>query len=321
VKLGTNAMRTSDFGRYTLSACAAAAMLAGCGGSQPPIGTPGAMPQTSTIATHTDRSGSWMLPAAKAETLLYVGNNLGGSSDTGNITVYSYPDTKLVGTLAASLPTGLCVDSRGDVFVANLDGDDVVEYAHGGAKPIETLPDNGSPNGCAIDPTSGNLAVTNLCDGPRGSCFGMGTVMIYQHARGKPKLLQDNYSDYMYYCAYDKAGNLFVNGVLSFYNIGFAELQKGQGTFKQIALTLPKNPQLPGALQWSDGNLAAAPNNANVVYEYHVRHRQASLVHTTPLRTIRNGNGSKQFFIEGGTIIAEELSTRRHAGLIKCFPY
>jgi hypothetical protein len=36
-------MRVSGLGDFALSACAAAAMLAGCGGSQPPIGAPGAM--------------------------------------------------------------------------------------------------------------------------------------------------------------------------------------------------------------------------------------------------------------------------------------
>ena len=39
--------------RYALSV-SAAAMLAGCGGSQPPIGAPGAVPQASTNATHAE---------------------------------------------------------------------------------------------------------------------------------------------------------------------------------------------------------------------------------------------------------------------------
>ncbi|HXB82893.1 MAG TPA: hypothetical protein VNU22_06035 [Candidatus Acidoferrum sp.] len=34
-------MRSLDFSRYALSSCVAVAMLAGCGGSQPPIGAPG----------------------------------------------------------------------------------------------------------------------------------------------------------------------------------------------------------------------------------------------------------------------------------------
>jgi hypothetical protein len=38
-------MKSLGLGRVALCICATAAMLAGCGGSQPPIGAPGAMPQ------------------------------------------------------------------------------------------------------------------------------------------------------------------------------------------------------------------------------------------------------------------------------------
>ena len=44
-------MQSFYFGRYTLSSCVAVAMLAGCGGSQPPIGAPGAMPQSPAFGT------------------------------------------------------------------------------------------------------------------------------------------------------------------------------------------------------------------------------------------------------------------------------
>jgi hypothetical protein len=47
------------FVRSALSIGATAALLAGCGGSQPP-GTPGTMPQSTTIATHAAHSMSPM---------------------------------------------------------------------------------------------------------------------------------------------------------------------------------------------------------------------------------------------------------------------
>jgi hypothetical protein len=43
-------MRGLGFGRYALGSCAAVAMLAGCGGSQPPMGASGAMPQAPALA-------------------------------------------------------------------------------------------------------------------------------------------------------------------------------------------------------------------------------------------------------------------------------
>ena len=45
-------MKTLGFGRHVLGIAAAAALLAGCGGSQPPIGAPGVMSQ-STQFRHT----------------------------------------------------------------------------------------------------------------------------------------------------------------------------------------------------------------------------------------------------------------------------
>ncbi len=48
-------MKNLNPGRYALSSCMAAALLAGCGGSQLPNGAPDVMPQTSRMAPETDR--------------------------------------------------------------------------------------------------------------------------------------------------------------------------------------------------------------------------------------------------------------------------
>lgn len=48
-------MKPSDMSDYALSFCAVATMLAGCGGLQPPIGAPGAMPQSRAVAMHASR--------------------------------------------------------------------------------------------------------------------------------------------------------------------------------------------------------------------------------------------------------------------------
>jgi hypothetical protein len=45
-------MKSLGFDRYTLRLVVAAALLAGCGGSQSPIGAPGAMPQSATQTEH-----------------------------------------------------------------------------------------------------------------------------------------------------------------------------------------------------------------------------------------------------------------------------
>jgi len=64
--------------RHRALSVSVAVLVAGCGTLQPPIGAPGAMPQSRAIATHDERGGSWMLPEAKSERLLYV-SAIGGS--------------------------------------------------------------------------------------------------------------------------------------------------------------------------------------------------------------------------------------------------
>src|SRR5580692_7253270 len=120
---------------HALISCAAVAMLAGCGGSQPPIGAPGVVPQTSAIATHAERGKSWTSGSRGA--LLYLSNFHRDSVD-----IYSYPDLREVGTLVPSgSVTSMCSDRSGNVWVGTInDGNGTLtEYAHGSKKPIATL--------------------------------------------------------------------------------------------------------------------------------------------------------------------------------------
>jgi hypothetical protein len=299
-------------------------MLAGCGGSQPLVGTglDGASP---AIATHADSGLSWMLPEAKGEDLLYVANHDSKRNGNGNVTVYTYRQGELVGTLTGlDNPTGLCTDRTGDIYVANMGGETIVEYAHGGTRPIKTLNDNGTPYGCAIDPTTGDLAAMNWCDGPEGSCFSQGTVLIYKKAKGTPEVLTDQYSAAMYYCTYDKAGNLFVDGMSREYELDFDELPKGSKTFTSIALTLPKHPFGPGGLQWYGKYLAVSAFDGNVVYQYSVHGNKATRVHSTPLDGVRPKFGVEGFSIEGTTLVAPIISLSVHEhpiGTIELFKY
>lgn len=100
-----------------------------------------------------------MAPEAKSEDLLYV-------STSGGVAVYSYPAAVLVGTLSLLSPAGLCADNAGNVWITG--NQQIFEYAHGGSQPIATLDDSGySSKGCAVDPTTGDLAVTNFVGAKR----------------------------------------------------------------------------------------------------------------------------------------------------------
>lgn len=185
---------------------AAAALLAACSGSQPPIGAPGEMPQTQTsaVAAHAERGGSWMLTEASSEDLLYA------SRYSAGVAVYSYPSGRKVGELNGMMNLrGLCSDADGNVYVTSESGD-VYEFAHGGTSPIKTFAGAGSAYGCAVDSLTGDLAVTNYSSGGRS---GYGDVAVFQS--GSKTVTTYSLKDIaeFLFCTYDEQGNLYASGI------------------------------------------------------------------------------------------------------------
>jgi hypothetical protein len=287
-------MKLSEFGHFALSIFAGAGILAGCGGSQPPIGAPGAMPQSRAIATHAARGKSWMTPEAKSEDLLYVA---GGISNHG-IYVFSYPRGKMIGMLSTGHPPlGECVDSRGDIFVAEAAV--IVKYAHGGTKPIETLNDPGgsleTAQSCSVDPISGNLAVTSWSDS------GPGHVYVYPNASGMPISYGGIPGPLSpFYCVYDDVGDLFAIGRRGAYQMGFDELRKGSSGFVQIGLRQRIGEVDPtGGVQW-DGKYIVVAAKVPYVYQYKLRGRVGRRAGQTAL----NGESFlSAFWLQGNRII------------------
>jgi hypothetical protein len=198
-----------------LSGCfATAAILAGCGGQPFENGQgdnamgPSAAMRTLSMTmvhyvqpvVHTDRGQSWMLPQKNSAktALIYSGDD-----STDDVYVYDYSSGKLVGTLTGfSLPYGMCVDAKGDVYIANFGEGNAVEYAHGGTRVLNTYDSGGEPMGCSVD-SKGDVAVTN---------FDPGEVTVF--AGGDPTK-GTTYSGTCYYLwtmGYDHKGNLIGVG-------------------------------------------------------------------------------------------------------------
>lgn len=257
--------------RLPLSLFAALAVLAGCGGSQPLTGAPGAV-QSGVVAQHAGPGTSWMLPEASGEDLLYVTNY-------SVVTVYTYPQGKLVGTLKGfNSASGACVDAAGDVFVANFKPLAVYEYAHGGTKRIATYKGVGTYS-CAVDPVSGDLAVTGATQ----------TVFIFQEGKSKARVLRDRKTEFFQSCVYDDKGNLFLDGYRN--NKGkpaLTELPKGTNKFVEMEIDAPIYGE--GQLQW-DGSyltaLAYVPPKARVnkpeIFQLAIKGTRAIKVGATPL--------------------------------------
>jgi len=196
-------MQAQSLSRCASTLCVAAAMLAGCGGSQPPIDTQGVVPQTSAIARHTARGKSWMLPEArKAKRLLYISD-----ARTNNVFVYNYYTRLPVGTLTGfSHPAGQCVDAKGDVWIPNFSGTTILEYRHGGVQPVKTLTTDTYVQGCSVSP-NGDLAVD--AKSPESS-YG-DELQVWHNASGSPtNYVGSARCSYMSPPGYDGDGNLFV---------------------------------------------------------------------------------------------------------------
>jgi hypothetical protein len=289
-------MTISGLSRYALCSCAAAAMLAGCGAlrqaqddTQPPVGPPGAMPQTSAIRARADRGKSWMLPEAKGADLLYA-------SAGNDVYVFSYPAGKLVGTLKGFHDSqDMCPDKNGNVWIANDPGGSdgaagqLLKYAHGGTKPIVTLSDAASPIDCAVDPTTGNLAVVNFDLEP----FDEG-LAVYAAAKGKPHYFKLKVGPGT--CTYDDHGNVFVTGRVSNYQAGIEWLQKGASHVEKFPLHPFVYPHY-GAL-W-DGKHLAVANRYLSLYQYAVQNKVGEQI-----REVTLDPGLTSFWIEGSTLVA-----------------
>jgi DNA-binding beta-propeller fold protein YncE len=145
-------------------------------------------------------------------------------------------------------PQGECSDKRGNVWVTNTYAFQILKFSHTGTL-LKTLADpDGYPVGCAIDPTTGNLAVTNI-----RNFSGFGEVLVFSHASGTPTIYQDQYGyprlEYYYFDGYDPKGNLFVDGNTDSHVFVLAELPKDGNAFTNISIS-GDTIYFPGMVQW-----------------------------------------------------------------------
>lgn len=224
---------------------------------------------------------SWMAPDAKKKSLLYVSNY-----NRNDVVVYSYPRGKKEGTLTGfDLPAGECSDKAGDVFIADFLASEIVEYAHGGTSRIATLSDPGEdPVGCSVDPTTGNLAVTNQVT----TSYFSGNLAIYPNASGTPTTYTSPNFYYYFFCTYDNKGNLYVDGLSNGTNSStgeYAELPAGGSNLESITID---QDIYPLGIQWDGKYLAIGAQTVEQVYGFEISGTTGTLKRTTDLTGATN---------------------------------
>lgn len=285
--------------------CVAALMLSGCGESPSMIGTSAAMAQARTTTQRAVHGHSWMRPEAKHEDLLYV-------SDWGCcVRVFSYPKGEPVGVLLDVAPRlqGECSDKAGNVWVTSFGVSEILEFAHGGTKPIAVLTEdrNTDPVACSVDPVTGDLAVANTNS----------TLAIFPHAQGSPTIYSDPGG--FLFCTYDSDGNLFADGlgrgVLD-------ELPRGGSALTRITLS---KAFVPISLQWDGANLAMTTRKFNrskepvAVYRVHVSGTTGSVISSAILHD--DGSWLDQVWVQGRTIMGPGPSPNNQTSLFDFWRY
>ena len=273
---------TTSYGRLVFAiALNAAVALGGCDSS--------AVPQAVTVRGAVVQS--WIEPNAKSQNLLYV-SDLGANA----VDALTYPQGRLVGKLTGfGSVAGLCADKAGDLFVVDEAGP-VQVFAHGGTAPIRKLATVGASDGCAVDPLTGDLALTQL------SSYQYGPFAVYRKAKGKPAHYKDKDVDASWFCSYDGSGNLFSVVWDRESKITLAELPKGGKAIKLFKLSENFNPTgIPSGIQWDGKYLAVGNRGAGSIYRFT---KTGSLAQTVKLK---GGDDLVQFWLQGSTLVGPDF--------------
>jgi hypothetical protein len=251
-------------------------------------------------------------PSHAKSGLLYLADN-----STGNVYSYSFPQGKYAGSfqLPSGNTSGECTDPSGDLFVTTMNppgGSTVYEYAYGGSTPINTLSDPGVAYGCAVDPNSGTLAVSNSNDTQNPYYHNAGDVALYADASGQPSMYYAKTAQIggFRFCGYDDKSNLYVTAVDNYQSGNYlVRLASGSSAFEMISLS--KQLYGWGSVQWDGKHIAVSSvidgrsnrGGSVVLYRLAFSGSAATVVGTTKLKSEKDLYHG-QIWIQGDVAVA-----------------
>jgi hypothetical protein len=253
-----------------------AALLAGCGGSQPPISASGAILQRQTPQTMSDRNAH----QNAAKWFLYVGLQNARSLDVYHLHG-NKPIRKFSGTLG---PVTIALDPWSDVYTTdnNPSGGLITAYTPGARSQLLQIGLYDWCRGLAFDP-EGNLYA---------GCYGSVRVYAARSTELIRTLRQPGVNEAL---AFDSKGNLYVAGLEG--SGPQAQVEVFPPGAKKPARTITKGIQYPSTLLVDKSNDLFVANCGFICY--FSGGRSGSITEYaygsgTPLRTITDGIDSPQ---------------------------
>jgi hypothetical protein len=242
-------MRSANL--YPLSISAVAVLLASCGGPQGALSPPAALP---ALTQH--------LPRASGE-VQYISNFYGTYA-----TEFDYPKSESQIGQIANVGGGICTKGARTFWVV-ASADEIKEFKANGKTPIATRTVTaGEPGGCAVDATTGDLAVTILTNGD---------VVIFKPGSMSGTTLSSGLIE-AFAAGYDAHGDLFADGFNSSEAVQLVELPKGSSTFENVSV---HGGSPDGDIQWDGAYLTIGCTGG--ICRYRVIATKAILKGTVPV--------------------------------------
>lgn len=237
------------------------------------------------VTQHPDHSASWVSPdVKKTRELLFASD-----PTTNDVYIYALPSLKLKGTRTGfDFPEGECNDNAGHVWVTqNGSLPSIVKLSRTGSM-LRTLTDPGYPSSCAVDPTTGNLAVANSAAANSSAA----DIYIYPRAKSTPVAVSDPSMHSYFFAGYDNSGNLFADGVTESGGFVLSECAAGCVGSSMTTISISGGKiYFPGFVQWyaPGGYLAVGDQECNhlrqsCVYAVSISGSSGTITGTTMLK-------------------------------------
>lgn len=169
---------------------------------------------------------------------------------TSDVYIYTLPALKLLEIVTGfKAPQGECSDDKGNVWVTDGPAQTIDELQHAGRIEKKLSDTYGSPDGCAWNPKTGNLAVMNFV----GANNQPGAVLIYRHAAGPPNVYRNRKQFFYYFGGYDGLGNLYVDGQTPGGKFILSEFPGNTASAKTIGI-FGGRIYTPGMVEWDSAN-------------------------------------------------------------------